>query len=536
MVEGILRIDAPEDGGRVFYNGRRDFMTRSFAFAFAVFALISTGALAQDAADATPVPTTMEEVEAAYRSQDFVTARAGLRHLAETEPAGNVMYRYARILLDPRAGPVDAPAAAIWLERAVEADYTPANTLLARVFLSGGDVERDPEHAAQLLQDSATRGDQEAQYYLALLYEAGDGVAQSERDAFVWYRAAAEQGHVEAAYSLSRAYSRGAGTELDTDKALHWLERSAGDGHVDAQFFLANALETGKGARQNRNEALNWYRRAAEGGHILSMRIIGTKYLQGEGVYQDNDAAMTWLTKAAEGGEPGALYNLGVIYGTGQIVERDDAKAMSYFESAADTGLLRAIGMQAAFLEAGRGAEADLSRAVGLYQTAAQEGHVPSQAALVRLAVGGDLDGLTTPHDMVALVAAAATDGDEAALKWLERASEAGVGPATTALGALLLNDTARADEGVALITKAARQGNASAQFQLGEAFSTGVGVAQDYEAAHMWLNLSAAQGHRQAGQSRDVLTDLMTPEQIRAAQTAAREFQPETPAGGVDQ
>jgi TPR repeat protein len=40
---------------------------------------------------------------------------------------------------------------------------------------------------------------------------------------------------------------------------------------------------------------------------------------------------------------------------------------------------------------------------------------------------------------------------------------------------------------------KAAEQGLAEAQYNLGVMYANGDGVAQDYAAAHMWFNLAAA-------------------------------------------
>jgi TPR repeat protein len=42
-------------------------------------------------------------------------------------------------------------------------------------------------------------------------------------------------------------------------------------------------------------------------------------------------------------------------------------------------------------------------------------------------------------------------------------------------------------------VQKAAQQGYASAQFELGSAYAAGNGVLQDYVEAHKWLNLAAA-------------------------------------------
>jgi TPR repeat protein len=57
-----------------------------------------------------------------------------------------------------------------------------------------------------------------------------------------------------------------------------------------------------------------------------------------------------------------------------------------------------------------------------------------------------------------------------------------------------------------------------------------GQGVPGNYVTAHMWLNLSAAQGNRSALKGRNVrdkVETLMTPEQIAEAQKLAREWKP---------
>ncbi|MGA2577190.1 MAG: tetratricopeptide repeat protein [Bryobacteraceae bacterium] len=78
---------------------------------------------------------------------------------------------------------------------------------------------------------------------------------------------------------------------------------------------------------------------------------------------------------------------------------------------------------------------------------------------------------------------------------------------------------------------KAAEQGNAGAQYNIGCLYAQGRRVPQDYVQAHMWLNLAAsrASGDEQkayAGQ-RDFLAGKMTAQQIAEAQRFAREWKP---------
>lgn len=485
-----------------------------------------------DSDAAAPISTTpsitMEDIEAAYQAQDFVTARAGLATLAAIDNSANVHYRYGRILTDPRSGDVDLPQALIHLEQALAQDHLPAATLLARLYLSDlgqYGLPRDAKRAGQLLQSNATRGDAESQYYYALLLQAGDGVAQNDGDAFLWMRAAAEQGHVASAHTLSGYFAQGIGTEPNSEKALNWMSRAASDGHADAQLALASAYERGDGVPQNRNSALDWYRRAAENGQPLAMRIVGMKYLQGDGLYEDGATGIAWLKKAAAAGEPGALFNMAVLHAAGEHLPQDDSQIVAYLEAAHDTGLLRATHMLASYVELGRGTDADLARAVTLYQSAASAGHAPAVQALARLAATGALDAIMAPHDMASWVEQAALDGDAAARQWLHSQADAGLRTAKTRLAKVMIAAGDISDATTDLLEQAALAGDVEAQFLLGEAYSTGLGKDIDYVAAHSWLNVAATQGHQKAAQSRQTLTDLMTSEEIAQAQSKARAF-----------
>ena len=72
---------------------------------------------------------------------------------------------------------------------------------------------------------------------------------------------------------------------------------------------------------------------------------------------------------------------------------------------------------------------------------------------------------------------------------------------------------------------KAAEQGYALAQTNLGFMYDHGRGVPQDYVLAHMWFNLAVAAAGNSA-MARDIAAK-MTPAQIAEAQKLAREWKP---------
>lgn len=70
-----------------------------------------------------------------------------------------------------------------------------------------------------------------------------------------------------------------------------------------------------------------------------------------------------------------------------------------------------------------------------------------------------------------------------------------------------------------------ADQGRPDAQYGMGLLYDRGRGVAQDFVQAHMWFDLSAAQGTVGAAAARDKVALRMDAAQIAAAQKLADEW-----------
>lgn len=86
--------------------------------------------------------------------------------------------------------------------------------------------------------------------------------------------------------------------------------------------------------------------------------------------------------------------------------------------------------------------------------------------------------------------------------------------------------DTQAADLLVASCLAAAADGDTSAYYNLGVAFSTGShGVNCDLIEAHKWFNLAAVQGHEEAAWCRADVSEEMTAREIAEAQRRAREW-----------
>ena len=82
-------------------------------------------------------------------------------------------------------------------------------------------------------------------------------------------------------------------------------------------------------------------------------------------------------------------------------------------------------------------------------------------------------------------------------------------------------------DEALHWFQAAAEQGNAEAQSFLGAMYFLGQGVPQDYIQAYTWTSLAASTANELGIENIELITKVMTPEEIAAAQRLASEWKP---------
>jgi hypothetical protein len=145
------------------------------------------------------------------------------------------------------------------------------------------------------------------------------------------------------------------------------------------------------------------------------------------------------------------------------------------------------------------------------------------------LAEGGDPKAQNALGDMYITRRARLTqnnsDNNVEAAKWYRKAAEQGFAPAQANLGRLYylgIGVARNLVEAASWRRKAAEQGYPEAQVWLGNNYRDGEGVPKDYVLAYMWFNLAAASPIGvgfDAPKSRDRLAARMTPDQIAEAQ-----------------
>ncbi len=112
------------------------------------------------------------------------------------------------------------------------------------------------------------------------------------------------------------------------------------------------------------------------------------------------------------------------------------------------------------------------------------------------------------------------------AVKWYRLSAEQGNADAQFNLGQMYRRAEGVSQdykEAIKLYRLSAEQGNADAQYNMGVAYGNGEGVLRDYVRAHMWVNLAASNGYDEGAEARDIVAEKMTPSQLEKAHDLAR-------------
>ena len=215
--------------------------------------------------------------------------------------------------------PVDEKEAVKWYRKAVEQGDARAQYELGRCYAEGKGVHIDEREAVKWYRKAADQGGADGLYALGRCYVTGCGVLANNAEAVKWYHKAAERESIKAQYELGRCYAKGVGVPIDEKEAVTWYRKAAESWNANAQYYLGRCYAEGKGVEVDDKEAVKWYRKAAKQGNADAQYFLGLCYAEGKGIHVDEKAAVKWYRKAEEQGNANARYALSVYYRTGQL-------------------------------------------------------------------------------------------------------------------------------------------------------------------------------------------------------------------------
>jgi TPR repeat protein len=257
-----------------------------------------------------------------------------------------------------------------------------------------------------------------------------------------------------------------------------YLERAAEQGHIKAAMMLARSP-------RNAEDKLRWLAVAAEG-DLAEAHYELYRYMQKSSVANyKSRTAMDWLHSAAESGFADAQYELGrlLIHGDRtRGIEKNNKKARQWWEKAAANDHGRAMGELAwRYNQAADGFPWDPARAAALLEKMA-DGYRQGRY------------GLTQNPQMASSRQQRAQE-----IHALEERIAQGDPEALATMGRKLLRFQNAGAQAVALLEKAAIQGDAQIQYELGDIYLSGRnGIARDLEKGRQWWDRALAQQHVQ--------------------------------------
>ncbi len=322
------------------------------------------------------------------------------------------------------------------------------------------------------------------------------------------FKVLAEAGNGRAMYFLGEYYANALGpiTASDENRKIgkQWREKGAQCGDVLAALNVAYSLPDDDPKRDDIfQESFAPVLELAEKDDVFAQDEIASLYLYGRGVVEDVKKAASWAEKSAEAGVWWAACKLGNIYSDEDGSLLNDEKAVQWYHKAAEKGYAPAQNRLGVMYEKGQGVTLHKSRAVEWYRKAAEQGHAEAQYHLGDMYYHG-YDGIA--HN------------DKKAVEWYRKAAEQGYAAAQNRLGDIYFR-LADGDHSIARVLlgksnrkfdqydeqaaqwyrKAAEQGYAEAQKQLGFMYQEGRGIAQDDEKAAQWYRKAAEQGQAEA-------------------------------------
>src|SRR5580704_2335322 len=225
---------------------------------------------------------------------------------------------------------------------------------------------------------------------------------------------------------------------------LEYLKHAADAGYQHAQLTLGEAYRDAKGTPKDDKAAADWFAQAVKSGDAKAENNLGVSYALGAGVVKNEGAAAKLYLDAAEKGLPEAQYNLATLLDEGKGTPQDYKAARDWYAKAAERGIGDAAYRLALLNEQGLGGAKNNEAAHKWLEKAAENGSEDAQVRLgqKQASVATSVNsGYFQYMAAMAMVQGKEVKKDEAtAIKFLEKAAEAGYPPAMDQLGDMYTN------------------------------------------------------------------------------------------------
>lgn len=275
-----------------------------------------------------------------------------------------------------------------------------------------------------------------------------------------------------AQYEIGKIYESGKEVKRNYEQAAQWYRKAAEQGLEEAQSSLASLYNHPK-LLNNKQKAIYWYRKSAEQGNSFSQMFLASTFYGGDGVPKNYKESVKWYRKRAEQGQGEISYKIAKMYDYGgEGILKDTNEATKWYKKAAKkfaTEEDEESNFRLACMYAlGEGVSQDFAQAIKWMREAYK--------------YDKEASGVHYEHAVV----------------WLSKIAAQGNAEAQYYLGDIAYERNADLQDftdAANWFRKAAEQGEAQSQYQLGWMYFLGLGVPKDDEEASKLFNASMDNG-----------------------------------------
>ena len=374
----------------------------------------------------------------------------------------------------------------VWLKKAADNGHVEAMKLFASYYRES-DTDEDNKKAFHYYELAAQNNDPDSLYILGQYYSQGIGTDESNEKAFDCYNKAANLGHIKSQCKVADCFCSGCGTEKDISKALEMYRKAAENDNTYAQYKLGEIYYYGDEGYKDETKGLEWFQLVAKKDWSLDdqEKIEEAAIVLGIEYFENNDVstAINWLLKASENDNSDAQYLLGYVYG-----DLDDYQnAVTWYLKAANAGHKIAQFEMGQCYFKGMGVSEDFSIAAHWFEESI------NNQSICRF----DYPEGTDIQLLIGCCYFLLQSFDQSR-EWLTRSANQGNNIAVYYLGQIE-KEEGNLTESFNLFTRAAENGDADAQYELGDCYYYGKGTDEDESMAVKWFTKAAKNGNIEA-------------------------------------
>lgn len=216
-----------------------------------------------------------------------------------------------------------------WYKKAADANDTAAQMYCAAAYLFGYGVKPNSDTARKFYIEAAKSGNTIAQYTLGMNFlESRDN--RNKAMGVIWLTKAAANGSAKAQVALANLYLNGNSVDQDLEKAKALIESAAKQNYQPAQASLG-LLAYKEGDINRARELLT---PVAEAENPFAQVALAQLYLDDKSPFYNTETGLSWMTKAAKQGSQEAQLALAKLYKDGKGVAANPALSKQWADAA----------------------------------------------------------------------------------------------------------------------------------------------------------------------------------------------------------